>query len=103
MPGPSGRLQELEEVLEVLFYKQKLTDMHIRKLQRKLRDEMRKNERLEIMLRQAMDGRDRTRKESEAPLRVNTRKEPEAPLRVKEQISESKVKALKEFFENIKE
>jgi len=90
-PGLNGRLEKLEEHLEEMAYIQKLADIHIRKLKRQLRNEIRKTERLEVMLRQAMEERDRTRKESEAPHRV------------KQEIQGSKVKALKEFFENIKE
>jgi gluconate kinase len=90
-PGLNGRLEELEEQLEVLVYKQELAVSHIMKLKRHLRNEIRKTKRLEVMWRQAMEERDRTRKESEAPHRV------------KQEIQGSKVKDLKEFFENIKE
>ena len=90
-PGLSGRLEEREKQLEELVYKQTLALNHIMELETELSNKIRKTKRLQVMLRQALEERDRTRKESEAPLRV------------KQEIKGSKVKARKEFFENIKE
>jgi TolA-binding protein len=117
IPGLNGRVEELEKQVKEMVANQKQSDARITELETQLRDQIIKTERLEVMLRgylltlrEKMQESDRRREatmrghKTSLGVKLNKdseREESEAPLRGQKKIQGSKVKAIKEFMENM--
>ena len=98
IPGPSGRVEELEKQLKEMVAKQKQSDVHITKLQTNLRDQIRMTKHPEVILREKMQESDLRREATSHGLKTSLevklnkdseREESEALLRGQKEIQGS--------------